>query len=375
MIMPQQTSTESNQEGGCNGDHKDCAIAYETTGDDLSDEIWLKIIQYNHSNSLDRKSSVSGQYSTSALEMFRHLPYVSRTMRKVCNDFVRIVPLDISSGVIGNPKELPMIQWMCQTRVKIGKFDANSYHDINSMWLRIIVHILISCNTAEMSCFDMKCDFSLEGVKQLGKRVDAENAGMFEALQHSEFLNEYEHQALLADTLFEQAPCLKSLSIMVGNNSFHLPLLERFLDTIEELELYAYAGGDFDSYHYNEQDDISGIIGSMKNLKKLFLGGELCGSLTIISESLEKIDIRGMTKHSDFIIECCICPSLKMFSCTWDSEHGKCIGLEPVAKLDESDLHFDDNSRADIVVEYRPFHGMMVPGSCIVSLLHRRFLL
>ena len=62
----------------------------------------------------------------------------------------------------------PMIAWMCRKRVKIRDFSSNSYHDINSVWLRIIVYMLVSCNTSEMISFSMKYDFNLIGSRELG---------------------------------------------------------------------------------------------------------------------------------------------------------------------------------------------------------------
>mmetsp|Transcript_28623 Transcript_28623/g.42424 ORF Transcript_28623/g.42424 Transcript_28623/m.42424 type:complete len:358 (-) Transcript_28623:170-1243(-) len=340
-------------------------------GDDLSEDIWMKIIQYNHLNILDgSQSSVSG--------LFRVLPYVSKQMHRICNEYAKITPLDLPSGVIGNPKLLPMIEWMCRKRVKIRDFSANSYHDINSVWLRIIVYMLVSCNTSEMTSFSMKCDFSLVGSRELGTIVDAEEAGIpAVSLQYryDDIIDEYDHQALLANTLLEQASSsLKSLSLMVQDNSWHRLFLENFLHSVESLEFYAYAG-EFDSYSYNENHGVGDMIENMSSLKRLTLTGEFRGSMAINSISLEEINIIDMSKHSDFVVECCICPLLERIRCAWDAEHGVCIGLEPIAPLSEFELNFDEDGSADILVQHRPFHGLLVSPTCIVSLLRKRFLL
>eukprot|EP00979_Chaetoceros_neogracilis_P012589 scaffold3357_cov268-Chaetoceros_neogracile.AAC.30 len=337
------------------------------TGDDLSEDIWIKIIQYNHQDCLDgASSSVAG--------LFRQLPYVSKQMYQVCKKYVKITPLDLPPGVIGDPKFLPTVAWMCRQQVKIGNFSAHSFFDLSSLWVRIIVHMLISCNTSQMTSFSMKCDFSLEGSKELGTDIDAEKAGIPAASLHANIMNEYEHQALLANTLLEQAASVKSLSLMVQDNAWHRLFLENFFHSIESLELYAYAG-EFDSYHYNENQGVGDIIENMMTLKRLTLTGEFRGSMTINSASLEEIIIRDMSKHSDFVVDCCICPSLQRIKCAWDSEHGLCIGLEPIMPLNELELCFDEDDNADILVEQRPFHGLLVHSACIVTLIRKRFLL
>jgi len=295
-------------------------------------------------------------------------------MYQVCKKYVKITPLELPPGVIGDPNSLPTVEWMCRQQVKIGDFSAHSFHDLNSLWVRIIVYILESCNTSEMTSFSMKCDFSLEGSKELGAFVDVEEAGILATYLHANIMNEYEHQALLANTLLEQASSLKSLSLMVQDNAWHRLFLENFFHSIESLELYAYAG-EFDSYHYNENQGVGDIIENMMSLKRLTLTGEFRGSMTINSASLEKINIKDMSKHSDFVVDCCICPSLQSVRCAWDSEHGLCIGLEPITPLSELELCFDKDGNTDILVEQRPFHGLLVPPTCIVSLLRKRFLL
>lgn len=295
--------------------------------------------------------------------------------------------MDVPSGMIGDPRKLNTIAWMCREQVKIRQFDANSYHDINGIWLKVIVYMLNACNTTEMTSFIMKCDFSLIGVKELGTRTDVEKAGIpleneddddeDEASDHDGIgelsKDERSYQALLANTLVEQAPNLRSMSLIVQEDGWYRLFIENFLETMQELELYAYAG-EFYSYHYNEQHGISELIPHMKSLKCLTLSGEFRGSLTIISSTLEKIDIRDMAKHSDFVVDCCICPCLQVFSCAWDAEHATCIGLEPVAPLGEFELHFDEHGRSEVEVQYRPFCGLEVPPTCVVSLVHKRFL-
>lgn len=338
---------------------------------DLSEDIWIKIIQYICSNSLDSKPKHK-KNSCSITHLFQTLPLVSKQFRKICKDYVKIVPMDVPSGMIGDPHKLKTIAWMCREHVKIRQFDANSYHDINGIWLRVIVYMLNACNTCDMKSFVMKCDFSLIGMKELGTIADVERAGIpLDALDFGELPNERSHQALLANTLLEQAPNLRSMSLIVQESGWYRLFLENFLETIQELELYAYAG-EFYSYHYNEQHGISELIQNMKSLKCLTLSGEFRGSLTIISSTLEKIDIRDMAKHSDFVVDCCICPCLQVFSCAWDAEHSTCIGLEPA--FDEFNLRFDEFGKSEVAVQHRPFCGLEVPPTCVVSLVRKRFL-
>lgn len=350
---------------------------HDVTCLDLSEDIWIKIIQYTCSNSLSKQQPKQNNPTCLCiLDMFRTLPLVSKQFHKICQDYVKVVPLEVPTGMIGNPKNLPIIAWMCREKVKIGRFDANSYYDINPMWLKIIVLLLNSCNTSEMTSFIMKCDFSLTGAKELGTMADVEKAGitLLHALTNlAQLSHEYDHQALLANTLLQQAPNLRSLSLIVQDSGWYRLYLENFSETIQELELYAYAG-EFYSYHYTEQHGISSLMEQMKSLKYLTLSGEFRGSMTIISASLETIDIRDMAKHSDFVVDCCICPSLRFFSCAWDAEHANCIGLEPLAPLDELELHFDADGKSEVQVQYRPFYGMDVPPTCVVSLVHKRFL-
>jgi hypothetical protein len=344
---------------------------------DLSEDIWIKIIQYLCWNSISNPKHNLQNPSYSIPNLLQTLALVSKHFHKICRDYVKIIPLDIPTGTIGDPRKLPMIDWMCRQHVKIGTFDASSYHDINITWLRIIVYMLKACNTLEMKSFIMKSDFSLVGVKELGNIVDVEKAGI--SLDTTTpldllFSSEDDYQALLANTLLEQAPNLRSMSLIVQDNGWYRLFLENFLETMEELELYAYAG-EFYSYHYTEQQDISHFIENMKSLKQLTLTGEFRGSLSILSTTLERIDIRDMAKHSDFVVDCCICPSLQFFSCAWDAEHATCIGLEPAVPVGEFELSFDESGKSDVMVQFRPFCGLVVPPTCIVSLVHKRFLL
>jgi len=344
---------------------------------DISEDIWIKIIQYVCSTSLSRPKYQKESCSSIA-DLFQTLALVSKQFHKICKDYVKIVPMDVPSGMIGDPRKLKTIAWMCREQVKIRQFDANSYHDINGIWLRIIVYMLNRCNTSDMTSFIVKCDFSLPGVKELGTMEDVKKAGIrlddaLGDLGGSPVSNEYSHQALLANTLLEQASNLRSISLIVQENGWYRLFLENFLETIEEVELYAYAG-EFYSYHYNDQHGISELIESMKSLKCLTLSGEFRGSLTIISSTLEKIDIRDMAKHSDFVVDCCICPRLQVFSCAWDAEHATCIGLEPMAPLGDFELDFDESGKSEVPVQFRPFYGLDVPPTCVVSLLHKRFL-
>ena len=342
-----------------------------TSAEDLSDDIWIKIFQYTHHNILGDESV---EDPTSICRLFTVVPYVSKHLHKICNSYAKIISFQVEHGTIGNLSSLPLIEWMCKCQVKICSFNATSYHDINSLWLRIIVHMLISCDTTDLKSFTLKCSFSLEGSDKLGTLQDAELAGIsLESMHLSNFMDELEHQALLANTLGEQAPNLESLSLIVQDNIFHTLYLGKFQSSLKELELFAYEG-EFDSFHYSEHHNVKDMIENMTSLTKLTLTGEFRGSMTINSESLQEINIRGMSKHSDFVVESCVCPKLKLFACAWDNEHSVIIGLEAVNPLDDFDLEFEDDV-ADIVVGTKAFHGLDVPKDCVVSLLRKRFLL
>ena len=90
-------------------------------------------------------------------------------------------------------------------------------------------------------------------------------------------------------------------------------------------------------------------------------------SLRIRSSSLQEIDTRGCC--FGFGVEQCIFPSLKMFRCRYLLDHGLSNGVNAVTVITrhEGRIHRSLDNDIRFQVGSRPFLGMEVPASCVVS--------
>ena len=150
----------------------------------------------------------------------------------------------------------------------------------------------------------------------------------------------------------------------------HKRMLFRTLNDVahglEELELYI--GDELDLEIYGSK--MTTAIENLPKLKKLIITAPTGTKLVIKSRSLEQIDAMNYPSNHRFVIEECICPSLKLFE--YDEYSRNTPAVRPVSAFREEDLPQEKETK-DFKVGERPFVGMHVPDACVVRVHHDWF--
>lgn len=333
---------------------------------DLSDELWLQIIQFCYGNQLG---------SIAIDNMFQQLPLVSKYFHQLCIHYVQHIPQDFCA--YDGEETMQLIACACRNRVKLSSFKTLQ-HDGTAIWINAVVHLFKMCNLRELQSLDILKITNADSVfdECLGTSTRL-NGIPYSAMKKKINDHHYLHSSL-ANIFYHKVPPLKKLAITIQRNKWPHSLLEVVSETIEELKLDVFHRHEsrITSAEEGEQfiQYLSNTIENMTRLKKLNICIWFPAGLCIQSKTLEEIDVTRFPLYAS--VAECVCPSLKMITCM---HHGDKSAVRPLVPFRRDELKFTPEDVelvndfscvnldcAQVLRRDKTFVGMDVPGACII---------
>lgn len=342
----------------------------------LDDRIWYNIFSYfGHEYGKSRHVNLK---RFRPAHLFRAFSLVSKEDRDRLIDYTRRVP----QKLFFRRTNSKLLYWLCNSGVKLEFIDF--YGQIkNHNDFALLLMILETCNTTSLKTLKLNLNWSSLSSKEISNQtLEKIKDSTRELLVNGEMFSSSWNN-LVRNFLLEHASAITTFDISISSDQLKIPFFterDGHKSLIHNLTINVQKGSALDI------TPMLNDITKLSNLKKLRLIAGFTDNIERIrieSQTVEEIDIREC--RSDFVIESCNCPSLKLLHGKmiprrrWKVGYNGPLASPPLTRNEVRDLikngeyvDFDDSFYGHHTIQYnvhdRGFLGMNVPKSCSVKI-------
>jgi hypothetical protein len=312
---------------------------------DFNDGVWFTIYSYLYFK--DSEDEYPTKSSSTLHQLSILIGHVSKNDNNRFIRYIQQVPHNFKVSIC---RHAGRVLWACRNNMKLGKLDLSNIY----FYTQETLSILRSCDLGHLHTLKI----SLSAFHYGDGTIYHEPT---RSIQTNICIPLNQKRTL----------SLKKLHLCTFKNRFFSPLLTNLSQSLEEFVLETFHCGKVTKSGFYDDDFeiITQAVKSLPMLKKLTIKSTSQVSFRIISSSVEEI----CTSQSSygFWVDDCKCPSLRLFESRYCPEDGTRNGVKPACRITigEARNALSDSGFVDFRVGSRSFVGMLVPASCIVSLL------